>query len=117
MIKVAIVEDNRVVRDVLNIRLDEQTDFTISYSAANGSIEDLRDSSSQILLLDVGLEGDDSLQLAQRIRSEVPGIRVIVMDLPPLRRMPRCEHSSPPADRSTSKDLLSVGLGYLAVAQ
>lgn len=84
MIKVAIVEDNRVVRDGLTIMLNEQTDFTVSYSAANGSMEDLRDSASQILLLDVGLEGDDSLQLAQRIRSEVPEIRVIVMDLLPV---------------------------------
>jgi two-component system, NarL family, nitrate/nitrite response regulator NarL len=84
MIKVAIVEDNRLVRDGLTLRLNEQADFTVSYSAANGSMADLRDAASQVLLLDVGLEGEDSLELAQRIRSEVPGIRVIVMDLLPV---------------------------------
>jgi two-component system, NarL family, nitrate/nitrite response regulator NarL len=84
MIKVAIVEDNRLVRDGLTVRLNEQTDCTVSYSAANGSIEGLRDTACQVLLLDVGLEGEDSLELAQRIRSELPGIRVIVMDLLPV---------------------------------
>lgn len=81
MIKVAIVEDNRLLRDGLAIKLNEQPDFTVSYSAANGSMDALRDASSHILLLDVGLEGEDSLELAQRLRNELPGIRVIVMDL------------------------------------
>jgi DNA-binding NarL/FixJ family response regulator len=84
MIKVAVVEDNRVVRDALSARLNDQTDFTVCYSAANGSMEDLHDTAPEILLLDVGLEGDDSLHLAKRIRSEVPEVRVIVMDLVPV---------------------------------
>jgi DNA-binding NarL/FixJ family response regulator len=37
-----------------------------------------------VLLLDVGLEGEDSLQLAERIRVELPATRVIVMDLLPV---------------------------------
>ncbi|CAN5601927.1 response regulator transcription factor [soil metagenome] len=84
MINVAIVEDNRLVRDGLTIKLNEQPDFTVAYSAANGSMDDLRSAASQVLLLDVGLEDEDSLELAQRIRTELPGIRVIVMDLLPV---------------------------------
>lgn len=86
MINVAIVEDNRLVRDGLAIKLNEQPDFTVSYAAANGCMDGLRDAASHVLLLDVGLEDEDSLELAQRIRSELPGIRVIVMDLLPVHQ-------------------------------
>ena len=84
MINVAIVEDNRLVRDGLTLRLNEQPDFRVSYCAANGSIEDLRTSASQVLLLDVGLEEEDSLNLAERVRADLPDVRVIVMDLLPI---------------------------------
>jgi DNA-binding NarL/FixJ family response regulator len=86
MIQIAIVEDNRLVRDGLALRLGEQADFTVSYSAPNGDMEALRDSAPHALLLDVGLEGDDSLELAQRIRIDLPHIRVIVMDLLPIHK-------------------------------
>ena len=84
MINVAIIEDNRLVRDGLTLRLNEQPDFKVSYSAANGSIEDLRTSASQVLLLDVGLGEEDSLGVAERVRTELPAVRVIVMDLLPV---------------------------------
>ncbi|MEX2527946.1 MAG: response regulator transcription factor [Gemmatimonadota bacterium] len=84
MIKIAIVEDNRLVRDGLALRLSEQADFTIAYSGPNGDVEGLKNAAPHALLLDVGLEGDDSLQLAERLRSELPHVRVIVMDLLPI---------------------------------
>jgi DNA-binding NarL/FixJ family response regulator len=84
MINVAIVEDNRLVRDGLTVKLNEQADFTVSYSAANGRLEDMRQARSHVLLLDVGLEGEDSLDLALRVRTELPKTRVIVMDLLPV---------------------------------
>lgn len=84
MINVAIIEDNRLVRDGLTLKLNEQHDCRVSYSAANGSMEDLRTSASQVLLLDVGLEEEDSLHVAERVRTELPDVRVIVMDLLPV---------------------------------
>lgn len=84
MIKIAVIEDNRLVREGLTLRLDEQDGFTVCCSSANGRLEDLRKEAPQVLLLDVGLEGEDSLELAKRVRSELPEIRVIVMDLLPV---------------------------------
>ena len=84
MINVAIIEDNRLVRDGLALKLNEQEDFTVSYSAAHGNVEALRGAASHVLLLDVGLEGEDSLKLAERFRTELPSVRVIVMDLLPV---------------------------------
>ncbi|HET9439399.1 MAG TPA: response regulator transcription factor [Longimicrobiales bacterium] len=84
MIKVAVVEDNRLLREGLTGKLNEQPDFMVCYAAANGSIEGLRGAASQVLLLDVGLEGEDSLNLAERVRTELPSVRVIIMDLLPV---------------------------------
>jgi len=84
MIKIAIIEDNRFVREGLALKLNEQADFTVCCSSANGRMDDLREAAPKVLLLDVGLEGEDSLELAERVRSEFPKIRVIVMDLLPV---------------------------------
>jgi len=84
MIHVAVIEDNRLVRDGLTAKLNEQDGLTVTYSDANGSMEGLAAAKPHVLLLDVGLEGDDSVQLALRVQSELPTIGVIVMDLLPV---------------------------------
>ena len=84
MINVAIIEDNRLVREGLTAKLNEQTDVMVCYAAANGDMEGLRGTASQVLLLDVGLAGEDSLNLAERARAELPAVGVIVMDLLPV---------------------------------
>jgi len=84
MIRIAIVEDNRLVRDGLALKLNEQPDFTVAHASAHGSLEELANAGCHVLLLDVGLEGEDSLRLAERIRAELPALRVIVMDLLPV---------------------------------
>ena len=84
MIHVAIIEDNRLVRDGLTARLNEQEGLTVTYADANGGMEGLAAAQPHVLLLDVGLEGDDSVQLAQRVQSELPATGVIVMDLLPV---------------------------------
>jgi len=86
MIQIAIIEDNRFVREALILRLDEQADFTVSFSADNSGMEGLRIAAPRVLLLDVGLPGPDSLALAERVRTELPGTRVILMDLSPFRQ-------------------------------
>jgi DNA-binding NarL/FixJ family response regulator len=84
MIKVAVVEDNRLVRGGLTLKLNEQPDITVCHAAAIGDMDGLRAVSPDVLLLDVGLEGEDSLHLAERMRTELPAVRVIVMDLLPV---------------------------------
>jgi len=84
MIRVAIIEDNRLVREGIAAMLNEQADVTVSYSAPEGNLEIMREANPQVLLLDVGLAGDDSLSLAERLRNEMPETRVVVMDLLPV---------------------------------
>jgi two-component system, NarL family, nitrate/nitrite response regulator NarL len=84
MIEVAIVEDNRLVREGLTLKLNEQQDMVVCHAAAFGDMDGLRAALPDVLLLDVGLEGEDSLHLAERMRTELPAVRVIVMDLLPV---------------------------------
>jgi two-component system, NarL family, nitrate/nitrite response regulator NarL len=84
MIRVAIIEDNRLVREGLALKLDEQPDITVCHTDASGDMEGLRGVSPQVLLLDVGLEEEDSLRVAERVRTELPEVRVIMMDLLPV---------------------------------
>lgn len=83
MISLAIIEDNRLLREGLSDILSEHSDLTVGHVAPEADLEDLRQASPRVILLDVGLESDDSLELVQRLRAELPETRVIVMDLVP----------------------------------
>ncbi|TVP46313.1 MAG: DNA-binding response regulator [Gemmatimonadales bacterium] len=84
MIQIAIIEDNRLVRDGLTLKLNEQEGFEVIHSAAMGCIDALGKTAPRVLLLDAGLEGEDSRELAERVRDALPNTRVIVMDLLPV---------------------------------
>jgi DNA-binding NarL/FixJ family response regulator len=84
MIRIAIIEDNRLLREGLALKLNEQEDCTVAHASASGSLDEIRAAAADVLLLDVGLESEDSLAFAQGLRAELPTTRVIVMDLLPV---------------------------------
>lgn len=83
MIKVAIVDDNRLVREALTAMLDRLPDLrVVGTSVADpGFIED---ANPDVLLLDVGLGDEDSLRVAAAITKQSPSTKIIVMDLIPM---------------------------------
>lgn len=83
MISLAIIEDNRLLREGLADILGEHADFSVGHVAPVVDLDHLRRADPRVILLDVGLESDDSLDLVQRLRAELPDARVIVMDLVP----------------------------------
>lgn len=84
MISLAIIEDNRLVREGLSAILGGHSDLTVGYAGPEADLDHLRRASPGVILLDLGLEADDSLELVQRLRTELPDARVIVMDLIPV---------------------------------
>jgi DNA-binding NarL/FixJ family response regulator len=85
MITVALIEDNRLVRDGLSAILSKVADFTVTASGSGADPEVLRRESPQVILLDVGLWDDDALKVAAAIEAEHPKSRVIIMDLLPVQ--------------------------------
>ncbi|HYH82004.1 MAG TPA: response regulator transcription factor [Longimicrobium sp.] len=84
MISVALIEDNRLVREGLTAMLDRTADFSVVAAASSGEPARLKDARPEVILLDVGLWDDDSLRLAATLRQEYPQARVIIMDLLPV---------------------------------
>ncbi len=84
MISVALIEDNRLVREGLTAMLDRTADFSVVAAAPTAEPARLRDARPEVILLDVGLWDDDSLRLAATLKQEYPQARVIIMDLLPV---------------------------------
>ena len=83
MITVAVVDDNRLVREALAAMLDRLPDMrAVAASAADPAFLDA--TKPDVLLLDVGLRDEDSLHVAAAIASHAPRARIIVMDLIPM---------------------------------
>jgi DNA-binding NarL/FixJ family response regulator len=84
--QVLLIEDNRLLREGIAAMLDEQGDFEVVAVAEDGdAIQNLRESgrTPDIVLLDLGLEKANSLQLMAVLQSELPSARIIAMDILP----------------------------------
>jgi DNA-binding NarL/FixJ family response regulator len=84
MITVAIIEDNRLVREGMTDMLNELPDLKVVLAATSCEAEMLRKTNPRVVLLDVGLQDKNSLRLAETVRKEMADARVIVMDLLPV---------------------------------
>jgi len=82
MIKVAIVDDNRLVRDGLAAMLDRIPDLQAVVSASADAAF-LDQAQPDVLMLDAGLRDEDSLRVATAIVKRDSGIKVVMMDLMP----------------------------------
>ncbi len=84
--KVLLIEDNRLLREGIAAILDEQGDFEVIPVAEDGdALAEMRKSghTPDVVLLDLGLEGIDSLELMKSLRAEQPDVRVVAMDFLP----------------------------------
>ena len=84
MISVALIEDNRLVREGLTALLNQVADFTVVAAEASAGSAMLKKAAADVILLDVGLWDDDSLRVAEMVLKEHPEAKVIIMDLLPM---------------------------------
>ncbi len=84
MITVAIIEDNRLVREGMRDMLNELPDVKVVLAATSLEAVMLKATNPRVVLLDVGLQDKNSLRLAESVKKEMADARVIVMDLLPI---------------------------------
>lgn len=84
MISLALIEDNRLVREGIAVLLNQVADLEVVASGPSGDTSLLRQVNPQVVLLDLGLRNGDSLRIAEMVRKEVPEAKIIVMDLLPI---------------------------------
>ena len=84
VITVAIIEDNRLVREGMTDMLNELPDVRVVLAATSLETDQLKETNARVVLLDVGLQDRNSLRLAEAVQKEMADSRVIVMDLLPV---------------------------------
>ncbi|MCF8266583.1 MAG: response regulator transcription factor [Ignavibacteriales bacterium] len=85
-IKILLIEDNRLLRDGIDLLLKSQQDMEVVASAGNGEtiLKLLKKHKAEIVLLDLGLRNRNSLQIVKQIKKNFNSVNVIVMDLIPI---------------------------------
>ncbi len=84
VIAVALIEDNRLVREGIAALLDQLPDLKVVASGSGADTTLLRQVMPKVVLLDLGLRNGDSLRMAERVKKEFPEAKVVVMDLLPI---------------------------------
>ncbi len=83
-ITVALIEDNRLVREGITALLNQWPDLEVVFNNESTDVPKLATVQPQVILLDIGLRKGDSLRIAEQVRVDFPGARIIVMDLLPV---------------------------------
>lgn len=84
-IKILLLEDNRILRDGIKALIDAQPDLKV-VAASRGShdmLQQVRSTKTQVVLMDVGLQNENSLRTVAKLAKELPLIKVIGMGLIP----------------------------------
>ena len=87
-IRLLLVEDNRLLREGLTGMLNEQPDIEVVAAFGDGKeavLKAAEELNPGIILLDLGLKGQNSLRLVEAVRKEHFEVKLIVMDLMPVQ--------------------------------
>ncbi len=86
MITVALIEDNRLLREGMTAMLDALPDVRVVLAATSVRAEHLRDLKPRVVLIDVGLQDRSSLRIARTVKRALADSAVVVMDLLPTQQ-------------------------------
>jgi DNA-binding NarL/FixJ family response regulator len=86
-IKILLIEDNKLLRDGIASMLKKQPDMQTIATVGNGEniLEMMKISHPHIVLLDLGLRSQNSIQIVKSAKQNYPETKIIVMDLIPLQ--------------------------------
>ena len=85
-LRILLIEDNRLLREGIAAILNAQTDLQVVARAEDGDVVNQLKSvkkTPDVILLDLGLEKENSLKLMTVLREEVPTARIIALDIFP----------------------------------
>jgi DNA-binding NarL/FixJ family response regulator len=83
-IRVLLIEDNRLLREGITKMLNAEADIKVTSSSGNGdAFEKAGILEPDVVLLDLGLKNQNSLNVVKVIKRQFPKTHVVVMDLVP----------------------------------
>jgi DNA-binding NarL/FixJ family response regulator len=82
-IRIAIAEDQRIVREVLAALLASEPDMSVIGQASTGpeAIDMALAMHPDVLVLDIGLPGVDGLQVARTLTAQLPDLKVLALSV------------------------------------
>jgi DNA-binding NarL/FixJ family response regulator len=84
-IRLLLIEDNRLLREGFAAMLKEQPDISVAASSGNrDAVAQTKKWKPTVILLDLGLQSQDSLRLLELLRNSARDARVIGMDIVPV---------------------------------
>ena len=86
-IKILLIEDNRLLRDGISAMLKKEPDMSVAAAVddSRSVLENISELKPNVVLLDLGLPNQNSLELVKSLKDEYHDIKVIVMDLVPIQ--------------------------------
>jgi two-component system nitrate/nitrite response regulator NarL len=86
-ISILVIEDNRLLREGISTMLKKQPDMNVIATFGDGEniLIAVEKHKPNIVLLDLGLRSQSSLQIVKLIKKEFQAAKIIVMDLVPLQ--------------------------------
>ena len=82
-----IIEDNRLLRDGITAMINEQPDLKViaTLSEREKSFDKIFKLKPDVVLIDLGLRTQNSLEVVKTVKQKSPQIKLIVMDLLPVQ--------------------------------
>jgi DNA-binding NarL/FixJ family response regulator len=83
--RILLIEDNRILREGISAMVNKQKDLTVA-SSSDGRDDILAKAQSakpHVVLMDLGLDSQNSLETVQSVKKELPGLKIIGMGLAP----------------------------------
>jgi DNA-binding NarL/FixJ family response regulator len=86
-IRLVLIEDNRLLREGICAMLKKEPDFNTvaTFGDTDFTPENIIGLKPGVVLLDLGLANQDSLELVRSLKDDFQDIKIIVMDLVPLQ--------------------------------
>lgn len=80
-LRILLADDHQMLRDGLRLLIDAQPDMCVIAEAADGheALRKARELSPDIIVMDLSMPGLSGLQATQRLKAEMPSIRVLAL--------------------------------------
>lgn len=84
-IRILLIEDNRILREGITALINKQRDITVAAvsEGSDNTLTKARALKPHVVLLDLGLDNQNSLLVAESVKKELPGVKIIGMRLAP----------------------------------
>ncbi|MFA5834662.1 MAG: response regulator transcription factor [Bacteroidota bacterium] len=84
-IRILLIEDNRILRDGITAMINGQKDVTVAAvcDGKDDTVKKTHTVKAEVVLIDLGLESQNSLDVVQLLKKEFPSIKIIGMGLNP----------------------------------